>query len=190
VRIFGASPAETPGTKHRVPNCRCRAPEDPAIEYANPVCGFFGDRCPVSGTGYLKPGTWYPAPEPVRRRAPKTEPDHWKTRTPGMQDKGWGLLNAIGRARFRLGPRLSPGAGMRPSTMEGGMGEMRTFPCPASGPKVGHRTWNPVPGSRGPASTSGRIAYPRPSLVSFQRSYAVETGSAPRIVARQVGPMG
>ena len=28
---------------------------------------------PVSGTGYLTPGTWYPAPEPVRRRGPNTE---------------------------------------------------------------------------------------------------------------------
>jgi len=40
---------------------------------AYPVCGFFGDRCQVSGTGYLAPGTWYPAPEPVRRRGPNTE---------------------------------------------------------------------------------------------------------------------
>jgi len=53
--------------------------------YANPVCGFLEGRRQVSGTGYLAPGTWYPAPEPVRRRGPNTEPDHWKTRTP-VQD--------------------------------------------------------------------------------------------------------
>jgi hypothetical protein len=168
VRIFGASPAETPGTstEYRIVGAGHLKTRPSSMQ--TPCAGFSETGAQVSGTGYLKPGTWYPAPEPVRRRAPKTEPDHWKTRTPGMQDKGWRLLNAIGWARCRLGPRLSPGAGMRPSTMEGGMGEMRTFPCPASGPKVGHRTWNPVPGSRGPASTSGRIAYPRPSLVSFQ----------------------
>jgi len=32
-----------------------------------------GARYQVSGTGYLAPGTWYPAPEPVRRRGPNTE---------------------------------------------------------------------------------------------------------------------
>jgi hypothetical protein len=32
-----------------------------------------GNVYPVSGTGYLAPGTWYPAPEPVRRRGPNTE---------------------------------------------------------------------------------------------------------------------
>jgi hypothetical protein len=33
-----------------------------------------GYRGPSRGTGYLAPGTWYPAPEPVRRRGPDTEP--------------------------------------------------------------------------------------------------------------------
>jgi hypothetical protein len=47
-------------------------------EYAScihtyPVCGFLEDRYQVSGTGYLAPGTWYPAPEPNRRRRPDTE---------------------------------------------------------------------------------------------------------------------
>jgi hypothetical protein len=32
-----------------------------------------GYRGPSRGTGYLAPGTWYPAPEPVRRRGPNTE---------------------------------------------------------------------------------------------------------------------
>jgi len=27
----------------------------------------------VPGIGYLAPGTWYPAPEPVRRRGPNTD---------------------------------------------------------------------------------------------------------------------
>jgi hypothetical protein len=32
-----------------------------------------GARYQVSGTGYLAPGTRYPAPKPVRRRGPNTE---------------------------------------------------------------------------------------------------------------------
>jgi hypothetical protein len=36
-----------------------------------------GTRYPVSGTGYLAPGTWHPAPEPVRRRGPDTEDRAW-----------------------------------------------------------------------------------------------------------------
>ena len=32
-----------------------------------------GYRGPSRGTDYLAPGTWYPAPEPVRRRGPNTE---------------------------------------------------------------------------------------------------------------------
>ena len=43
------------------------------MQDADPVCGFFEGRCQVSGTGYLAPGTRYPAPEPVRRRGPDTE---------------------------------------------------------------------------------------------------------------------
>jgi hypothetical protein len=43
------------------------------MQDAYPVCGFFEDRCQVPGTGYLAPGTWYPAPEPNRRRGPDTE---------------------------------------------------------------------------------------------------------------------
>jgi hypothetical protein len=43
------------------------------MQDANSVCGFFEDRYQVSGTGYLAPGNWYPAPEPNRRRGPNTE---------------------------------------------------------------------------------------------------------------------
>jgi len=50
----------------------CRdTPQDLAVSLisilhlAYPVCAFFEDRCQVSGTGYLAPETWYPAPEPV-----------------------------------------------------------------------------------------------------------------------------
>jgi hypothetical protein len=40
-----------------------------------PCAGFSktGARYQVSGTGYLAPGTRYPAPKPVRRRGPNTE---------------------------------------------------------------------------------------------------------------------
>jgi len=44
-----------------------------------PCAGFSrtGVRYQVSGTGYLAPGTWYPAPKPVRRRGPDTEDRVW-----------------------------------------------------------------------------------------------------------------
>jgi hypothetical protein len=51
------------------------------MQDANPVCAFLEDRYQVSGTGYLAPGTWYPAPEPNRRRGPDTEP-----RGPSIRD--------------------------------------------------------------------------------------------------------
>jgi len=35
-------------------------------------CPVPGPGFQVSGTGHLVPGSWYPAPEPVRRRGPDT----------------------------------------------------------------------------------------------------------------------
>jgi len=42
----------------------------------------------LPGTGFQVPGTWHPGPGTgstprAGHRAPKTEPGHWKTRTPG-----------------------------------------------------------------------------------------------------------
>jgi hypothetical protein len=63
------------------------------LHHAYPVCAFFEDRYRyrVPGIGYRLSGTWDlvpgtgAGPTPgAEHRAPKTEPDHWKTRTPGL----------------------------------------------------------------------------------------------------------
>jgi hypothetical protein len=59
------------------------------MQDANPVCGFFEDKYPVPGSRFRVPGTWDPGPGTgstprAEHRVPKTEPGHWKTRTPGV----------------------------------------------------------------------------------------------------------
>ena len=59
------------------------------LHHAYPVCGFFEGRRLIPGSRSRVPGTWDPGPGPgltprAEHRAPKTEPGHRKTRTPGM----------------------------------------------------------------------------------------------------------
>ena len=71
--------------------------------HAYPVCGFFEDRARyrVPGIGYRLSGTWDlvpgtgagPTPR-TEHRAPRTEPGHRKTRTPGMH----GMAGPVGGA--------------------------------------------------------------------------------------------
>jgi hypothetical protein len=73
------------------------------------------DRCRVPGIGYRLSGTWDlvpgtgagPTPK-AGHRAPKTEPGHWKTRTPGLHpasilavgfDDGPSYIALLGRWR-------------------------------------------------------------------------------------------